>query len=253
MNYMPIIITLFAGLSTVIGALFVKRVRNTLISAFSLAFATGIMLMIALGELVPEAFEALGEIKTLLFFAFGVLLSLVLDVVLPHHHHHEQEAPGHYLEDCECVHDHDHEVSHSIIIALVLHNILEGFATGVTVATDIGLGITMAIGIAIHNIPIGTTLAVSVLSAGKERKNAIVSSVLVGLSQPLGALVGLLIFGSEVNAAVLAACMAIVAGIMVFISFDELWPAARKSGSRNLTIVALVIGICFIPITEMII
>lgn len=250
---MPIVITLIAGLSTVIGALFVKRVRNTWVSAFSLAFATGIMLMIALGELIPEAFEEIGELASLGFLAVGVLISLVLDVVLPHHHHHDQEAPGHYIEECECAHDHDHGVSHSIIIALVLHNILEGFATGVTVATDIGLGITMAIGIAIHNIPIGTTLAVSVISSGKKRANAIITSVLVGLSQPLGALVGLLIFGEAVNAAILTACMAIVAGIMVFISFDELWPAARKSGSRNLTIIALVIGICFIPITEMLI
>lgn len=251
MNISPIIVTLLAGLSTVIGALFVKRVRNTWISAFSLAFATGIMLMIALGELVPEAFEAIGEIKTLVFLAVGVFLSLILDVVFPHHHHHDEEAPGHYLEDCECVHDHDESLG--IIIALVLHNILEGFATGVTVATDIGLGITMAIGIAIHNIPIGTTLAVSIISSGKKRSNAIITSALVGLSQPLGALVGMTVFGVNVSSAVLAVCMAIVAGIMVFISFDELWPAARKSSSRNLTIVALVIGICFIPITEMII
>lgn len=248
---MPILVTLLAGLATVLGASFVKRVRNTKVSAFSLAFAAGIMLMIALGELVPEAFESLGEITSLVFLVIGALLSLVLDIVLPHHHHHEEEAPGHYIEDCECVHDHDD--ARGIIVALVLHNVLEGFATGVTVTTDIALGITMAIGIAIHNIPIGTTLAVSVMSAGKKRKDAIITATLVGLSQPFGALIGQLIFDGSVNEEILAVCMAIVAGIMVFISFDELWPAARKSGSRNLTIIALVIGICFIPVTEMLI
>lgn len=250
MSIAPIIVTSIAGLSTVIGAALIKRVRNTTVSACSLAFATGIMLMVALGELIPEAFEVLGETKVLVLFAAGACLSLVLDLVLPHHHEHDEkeEVPGHYLEDCECVHG--HELSHSIVIALVLHNVLEGFATGATVVSDFALGITMAIGIAIHNIPIGTTLAVSAISAGKSRGKALGMAALVGLSQPLGALVGLLCFGSSVSQVVLSVCMSIVAGILVFISFDELWPAAKKGGSRNITIIALIVGICFIPLTE---
>lgn len=247
-----ILVTLVAGLSTMVGALLVSHVRKNSFEVISLAFATGIMLMIAIGELIPEATEALGIPLTLVLFVAGALLSLVLDVVIPHHHHEDdddhEEEPGHYIDDCECAHG--ETISRGMIIALLLHNILEGLATGVTVVSDSRLGISMAIGIAIHNIPIGATLAISVRSAGGKRTKAILDSALVGLSQPLGALVGVLFFQGSSMGGILSACMAIVAGILVFISFDELWPAARLSGSRKLTIIALLIGICFIPITE---
>ena len=254
MNTFAVLVTLFAGLATVVGALFVKRVRNTALGAFSLSFATGIMLMVALGELFTEALEELGVVYALLCLVFGAMLSLILDIVIPHHHDHEDEheqVPGHYLNDCECAHE-DH-ISGGMIIALVLHNILEGLATGVAVVSNARLGINMAIGIAIHNIPIGTTLAVSMMSAHKTRSKALLAAALVGLSQPVGALLGTSIFSNVITAAVLAVCNATVAGILVFISFDELWPAARKSGSRNLTIAALLVGICFVPLTELLV
>lgn len=248
-----VLVTLIAGLSTVIGALLVSHVRKNTFEVVSLAFATGIMLMIAIGELLPEATEALGIPATLGLFVLGALLSLILDIVIPHHHHDDddddhEENPGHYIDDCECAHG--ETISHGMIIALLLHNIIEGLATGVTVVSDARLGMSMALGIALHNIPIGATLAISVRSAGGKRSKAILSSILVGLSQPIGALVGVLFFQGSAMDSVLCACMAVVAGILVFISFDELWPAARLSGSRKLTIIALLVGMCFIPLTE---
>lgn len=248
-----VLVTLIAGLSTVIGAVLVSKVRKNTFEVTSLAFATGIMLMIAIGELLPEATEVLGIPMTLALFVVGALLSLFLDIVIPHHHHdddddHEEEPAGHFIDDCECAHG--QTISKGMIIALLLHNVIEGLATGVTVVSDSRLGISMALGIALHNIPIGATLAISVRSAGGKRSKAIWDSALVGLSQPVGALVGVLFFQGSSMSGILSACMAIVAGILVFISFDELWPAARLSGSRKLTIIALLIGICFIPITE---
>ncbi len=249
MNYYAVLITLVAGSATILGALLVKHVRNTKFGAFSLSFATGIMLMVALGEMLPEAFETLPVIPAMLCLVFGSVLSLILDIILPHHHH--EEVPGHYLNDCECIHEnHVHE---GMIIALLLHNILEGLATGVAVVSNTRLGINMAIGIAIHNIPIGTTLAVSMLSADKTRGKTILAATLVGLSQPFGAILGISVFETVLSATVLAVCNAVVAGILVYISFDELWPAARKNGSRNLTIAALMTGICFVPLTELLI
>lgn len=254
MTLFAVWVTLVAGLATVVGALLVKRVRNTSFGAFSLSFATGIMLMVSLGEMLPEAMEKLAVIPGMLFLVFGSMLSLILDVVLPHHHHDEEdhdEVPGHYINDCECAHE--NHVHSSMIVALLLHNILEGLATGVAVVSNSRLGINMAIGIAIHNIPIGTTLAVSMLSAKKTKGETILAAMLVGLSQPLGAILGTAVPASVLSESFLAVCNAIVAGILVFISFDELWPAARKSGSRNLTISALMIGICFVPLTELLV
>lgn len=243
----PIIVALIAGLSTVLGAVLASRNKNKGVEAFSLAFAAGIMLMISLGEMIPESFEGLGVVPSLLFFVLGALISLALDLAFPHHHDDDEE-PGHYINECEC--SHSHVVSKGMVIALVLHNAIEGMAMGIAAQADLHLGISMALGIAIHNIPIGATLAVSVMSAGASIGQAVIKAVLVGLAQPLGAVVGVFLLGGAQADAVLCACMAVVAGILVFISFDELWPAARKSGSRNLTIAALLIGICFIPLSE---
>ncbi len=244
-----VIVPLFAGLATVLGAFLIGRKQHSDARPFSLAFATGIMLMIALGELMPESMEAIGIPLSLVLLVFGALISLVLDIILPHHHHDEEhEEPGHYIEECEC--SHGDSVSSGMIIALVLHNLIEGLANGTTVSSDFRLGITMAVGIAIHNIPIGSTLAISMTSAGRKKISAVLYATLVGLSQPLGALIGLLIFGGNMKPNVMAVCNSLVAGILVFISFDELWPAARNEGKRNISIFALLAGICFIPLTE---
>lgn len=248
-----ILVTLIAGLSTVIGAVLVSHVRKNTFEVVSLAFATGIMLMISIGELLPESMEVLGIPLTLLLFVAGALMSLLLDIIVPHHHDDDDdddhlEGPGHFIDECECTHS--ETISYGMIIALLLHNIIEGLATGVTVVSDARLGMSMALGIALHNIPIGATLAISVRSAGGKRSKAILASALVGLSQPVGAIIGVLFFQGNAMTGILSACMAIVAGILVFISFDELWPAARLSGSRKLTIFALLVGMCFIPLTE---
>lgn len=252
----PILVTAIAGLATVIGAILINPNKTSKLEACSLAFAAGIMLTISLGDLLPQAMEAVGIPLGLLFLIIGATLSLILDVLFPHHHDHDEgheleKEPGHYINVCEC--SHQHEISRGMIVALLLHNIIEGLATGVTVVSNTRLGINMAIGIALHNIPIGATLAVSVMSAGHNKSNAVLKSAIVGLAQPVGAFIGAVIFRGAISSSALSACMAIVAGILVFISFDEMWPAARSCGSRNLTIGALLVGICFIPLTEMLI
>lgn len=252
MNFFPVITTLCAGLATVFGALFVSNGENKKLQGFALAFATGIMLMIAIGELLPDSLESLGLVSSIVFMAIGILLSLFLDLVLPHHHDHDDDhdkQPGHYIDECECSH-HD-TVSKGMVIALLLHNIIEGFATGLTAVSDSRLGISMALGIALHNIPIGATLAISLMSAGKTKIRSMIDTTLIGLSQPLGAFIGLCMFGFSATSIILSYAMALVGGILIFIAFDELWPAARNSASRNLSIIALTFGLCFIPLTEL--
>ncbi len=241
------LVTLIAGLSTVLGALLTFKIKNKTFQSVSLAFATGIMLMIALGEMLPEAFEAIGTPFSLLFMTLGALISLILDLLFPHHHD-EDEEPGHYINECEC--SHSHTLSRGMVMALVLHNIIEGAATGLALETNLSLGVELALGIAIHNVPIGATLGVSLISAGENKGKAILKVILVSLSQALGAVFGLLAISGAEAQEVLKASMALVSGILIFIAFDELWPAARRDGSRKMTIISLLVGICFIPITE---
>lgn len=265
---MPVLVTAFAGLATVAGAALVvdRYSRKSKLVAASLGFATGVMLSIALGELLPEGVEigseAWGPIAgTLLpvgLFIAGALLSWGLDVLSPHEHHGHGEStcsegvvheePGHFIDPEFESHD-IAQAGKGMVVALLLHNIIEGMATGMTAAGDLRLGIGMAIAIALHNVPIGATLALPVGYGGSKSK-AILTALVVGLVQPLGALVEVLFFGSSGSPVVMGMLTSFVAGILVYISFDELWPAAQHSGGRSRSIAMLFLGICFMLVTE---
>ena len=127
-------------------------------------------------------------------------------------------------------------------IAIAIHNFPEGIATFVASLQDTSLGITIAIAIAIHNIPEGIAVSVPVYFATGSRKKAFLWSLMSGLAEPLGALVGFAILSAVMNHVVFGVLFAAVAGIMVFISLDELLPTAREYGEPHLSIYGLVAG-----------
>ena len=127
-------------------------------------------------------------------------------------------------------------------IAIAIHNFPEGIATFVASLQDASLGITIAVAIAIHNIPEGIAVSVPVYFATGSRKKAFLWSLMSGLSEPLGALVGFAILSAVMNNVVFGVLFAAVAGIMVFISLDELLPTAREYGEPHLSIYGLIAG-----------
>lgn len=127
-------------------------------------------------------------------------------------------------------------------IAIAIHNFPEGIATFVAALKDPSLGITIAVAIAIHNIPEGIAVSVPIYYATGDRKKAFKWSLLSGLSEPIGALVGFAILSAVMNDIVFGVLFASVAGIMVFISLDELLPTAREYGEPHLSIYGLVAG-----------
>lgn len=127
-------------------------------------------------------------------------------------------------------------------IAIAIHNFPEGIATFVAALKDPSLGITIALAIAIHNIPEGIAVSVPVYYATGNRKKAFLWSLLSGLSEPLGALVGFVVLSAVMNDVVFGVLFASVAGIMIFISLDELLPTAREYGEPHLSIYGLVAG-----------
>ena len=127
-------------------------------------------------------------------------------------------------------------------VAIAIHNFPEGIATFVAALKNPSLGITIAVAIAIHNIPEGIAVSVPVYFATGSRRKAFMWSLLSGLSEPLGALVGFLIFSTIMNDVVFGILFAAVAGIMVFISLDELLPTAREYGEPHLSIYGMVAG-----------
>ena len=134
-------------------------------------------------------------------------------------------------------------------IAIAIHNFPEGIATFVAGLKDPSLGITIAVAIAIHNIPEGIAVSVPIYYATGDRKKAFKWSLLSGLSEPLGALVGFAVLSAVMNDVVFGVLFASVAGIMVFISLDELLPTAREYGEPHLSIYGLVAGMAVMAVS----
>ena len=134
-------------------------------------------------------------------------------------------------------------------VAIAIHNFPEGIATFVAALKDPSLGITIAVAIAIHNIPEGIAVSVPVYYATGDRKKAFKWSLLSGLSEPLGALVGYLVLSTVMNDVIFGILFASVAGIMVFISLDELLPTAREYGEPHLSIYGMVAGMAVMAVS----
>ena len=134
-------------------------------------------------------------------------------------------------------------------LAIAIHNFPEGLATCVSALQDPTIAVPIVVAIAIHNIPEGIAVSVPIYQATGSRKKAFCYSFLSGLAEPIGALVGWVILRPFMNDAVFGILFAAVAGIMVFISFDELLPAAREYGEHHLSIYGLIAGMIIMAVS----
>lgn len=249
------LLTLLAGLSTGIGsalAFFANR-TNTRFLAGSLGFSAGVMIYVSFVELFASArldlARALGGARagslaaTAAFFGGMAVIALIDKLVPEADNPHEVKG----VEDMRRPrHDADSRrlLRTGVVTALVIaiHNFPEGLATFMTALRDPKIGLTIAIAIAIHNIPEGIAVSVPVFYATGDRKKAFLWSFLSGLTEPLGALTGYLVLRPFMTPTVAGATVAAVAGIMVFISLDELLPSAEKYGEHHLSIYGAVLG-----------
>jgi ZIP family zinc transporter len=127
-------------------------------------------------------------------------------------------------------------------LAIAIHNFPEGLATFMGALSDPTLGISIAVAIAIHNIPEGVAVSVPIYYATKNRKKAFWFSFTSGLAEPVGALIGYFILKNIFSDSTFGAIFAGVAGIMVYISFDELLPTAEEYGEHHIAIGGLIAG-----------
>ncbi|WP_430811305.1 MULTISPECIES: zinc transporter ZupT [unclassified Carboxylicivirga] len=254
-------LTLFAGLSTGIGsamAFFAKR-TNTRFLALSLGFSAGVMIYVSFVEIFMKAKntlianygEAPGTWYTVLAFFGGVIFIALIDKFIP-----SAENP-HELHSIEEMNRRSGQVKDKKLmrmgtftaLAIGIHNFPEGLATFTAALQDPNLGIAIAIAIAIHNIPEGIAVSVPVYFATGNRKKAFRLSFLSGLSEPIGALIGYLILMPFMTPLTFGIIFAGVAGIMVFISLDELLPSAREYGEHHLSIYGLFAGMAVMAIS----
>jgi ZIP family zinc transporter len=271
-------LTLFAGLATGIGGLiafFAKRTKTTFL-AFSLGFSAGVMVFISFTEILTEAGHLMQKSYssdtaawlTFLSFIAGIGLSAAIDKILPSEGNPhelkrvEQMNPGTRDPDKpECQGRKQHRGGHGprdrklmrigtfTAIAIGVHNFPEGIATFMSAMSDVTVGVSIAVAVAIHNIPEGIAVSVPVFYATGSKKKALMWSVLSGFSEPIGAIAGyfiLTLFNTDIS---LGYVFGMVAGIMVYISFDELLPAAHKYGKHHIAIYGLISGMIVIGLS----
>ncbi len=134
-------------------------------------------------------------------------------------------------------------------LAIAIHNFPEGLATFTAAITDPNLGIAIAVAIAIHNIPEGIAVSIPIYYATGSKKKAFWLSLSSGLAEPIGALIGYLLLMPFLGPTVFGILFAGVAGIMVFISLDELLPAAEEYGEHHLSIYGLIAGMAVMALS----
>ncbi len=257
MDFMTVLfafsLTVFAGLATGIGSalsLLTKKTSTKFLSV-ALGFSAGVMIYVSFVEIFVKAKNALvsalgektGSWATVGGFFFGIFLIALIDKLIPstenpHEVHTVEEMDG----ESESHKSNLMRMGLFTALAIAIHNFPEGLATFTAALSDPELGIPIALAIAIHNIPEGIAVAVPVYYATGSKMKAFKLSFVSGLSEPLGAVVGYILLYRFFNDAVFGFIFASVAGIMVYISLDELLPSAREYGEHHLSIYGLVAG-----------
>ncbi|HHT76597.1 MAG TPA: zinc transporter ZupT [Clostridiaceae bacterium] len=268
-------LTMFAGLSTGIGsflAFFTKK-SNTKFLAISLGFSAGVMIYVSMIEIFAKAqatlVTSLGQDKgawvTVIAFFGGMLLIGIIDKLVPssenpHELHSVEELneahpeTGHHAEQIE---RRKEAIKNKKLLrmgiftalAIAIHNFPEGLATFIAAMQEPEIAIPIAAAIAIHNIPEGVAVSVPIYYATGSKKKAFFYSFLSGLAEPVGALVGYLILMPFMSETLMGVVFALVAGIMVFISLDELLPSAQEYGEHHLSIYGLVAGMVVMAVS----
>lgn len=249
-------LTVFAGLATGVGSLMslLSKKFNPKFLAASLGFSAGVMIYVSMIEIFMKAKESLGAalgaktgyIYTTIAFFVGIGIIALIDKLIPNH---ENPHEMHNMElDCDenCVQKQNSKrlmrMGLFSALAIGIHNFPEGLATFMGGLTDPAMGISIAVAIAIHNIPEGIAVSVPIYYATRSRRKAFWLSFLSGVSEPVGALLGYFILRSIFSDTTFGLIFAGVAGIMVYISLDELLPTAEEYGEHHIAIGGLIAG-----------
>ncbi|EDP3642504.1 zinc transporter ZupT [Campylobacter jejuni] len=277
--FIAILLTLFAGFSTAIGSTiaFFSRKDDLRVLSLGLGFSAGVMIYISFMEILPTALKDFknhydshwAELLGLACFFGGILISLLIDKLIPEDvNPHEPKEDLSELKICPLPQKGQnppkfypgeklHQINTKALkrtgiftaLAIAIHNFPEGFATFISSLDNLTLGIAIAIAVAIHNIPEGLAVSLPIYHATGDKKKAFIYSALSGLAEPLGAFVGALILLPFIGDLTLAISFAVIAGIMVFISLDELLPAAKTYDKAHDSLYGLIAGMAIMALS----
>jgi ZIP family zinc transporter len=273
-----LLLSMMAGFSTWIGsiiAFFMYRPRRWLLSLI-LGFSAGVMVYISFAELLKTAIDQIGLTNANLGFFTGIILIALTDLVIPHEYKAER------VEDSPIASSLDISASKELgrrgfrwgapeaspgrkggrqqpdllragiltALGIAIHNFPEGLIVfSSAVGGDVKHGIVVAVAVALHNIPEGISVSLPVLAATGSRKRAFMYSFSAGVAEPIGAILGFLVLRPFLTPFVLSLLLAFAAGIMVYISLDELLPAAHEYGASHIAITGIGVGMLVMAVS----
>jgi len=261
-----VMLSLMAGLGTGLGGLIaIIRIPGKRAFGFLMGVTAGVMITLAFLELVNRAWEQSGFLTATIGFGLGAILMFLIDVLIPHMRFGEAETDGDEINEKAISeqgfgfrrqqhrqvhhrnHIHDHQLLKTgvlIAIGITIHNIPEGIAVGAGYIHQPRFGMFIALAILLHNIPEGIATALPLCCSGVWRWDAFRTSLLSGLSEPIGALIAALLLSNFQS--LVPGALAFAGGVMVFITLDELIPVARQYGHQHFTAMGIITGAIFI-------
>jgi len=227
-----IVQSVIAGLATVIGAAIALVVGkpSPRMTALLLGFASGVMLFVVAIDLLPHALDA-GRTRTAIGLILGILGCKLCDLVLAKT---LRNSPSLYGKR-----RHFFRLGLMVALGIALHDLPEGLAIGAGFASSGAIGTSLAIAIGLHNIPEGLSVAVPLSLGGASKGKIIGLCLLISLVTPLGAIIGTMV--SSISPVFIGLMLAYAAGAMTYVVADELIPTSYEL-SRSMSILGLAIG-----------
>lgn len=247
-------LTTIVGLSMGLGSLlsFIVKETNKRFLAIALSFSAGIMIYVSFMAILPEGMELIegyfgehGKFIALAGFFGGMFITAIIEKLV---HKYGGHYHGHYGHD----HDHDNDNCENgehlsklglmSAVAIAIHNLPEGLAIFTAGLKDISVSVPIAAAVILHNIPLSIAISVPIYYSTGSKKKAFLYSLFVGFCQPLGAIIGYLILSNFFNDLVFGILFSIVAGIMIFVSLDELLPSSQKYEDHHISVYGAIVG-----------
>jgi ZIP family zinc transporter len=241
--FIPILLSAIAGSATGLGSLLViafGKIEDRIVGFF-MGFAGGVMLIVSFLELFTEALTLLNSVQATFAFAVGTIVMMVIDLTLPHIEFGEWEEG--------VKNPHLFKSGLVIAIGMSLHNLPEGMVVSAGFEHFPRLGILVSVMICLHNIPEGIATTIPLIRSGVNKWRAVGLSFLSGMMEPLGALIGTLLFGILGGGTLIIGYgLAFASGVMTYVTIDELIPVAHEYCSmpyKHVVSSGLLVGIIF--------
>lgn len=247
-------VTLLAGLATVLGGIlvvFFKQPSYRFLS-FGLAFSAGAMIYVSLTEILNKSIHSfslafddkMGYAFGTLSLLLGVILVLILDLCIPNPHETIENQSVQGINQQQLL-----RTGLLTLFAITAHNLPEGLATFFATLESPALGAPLAVAIGIHNIPEGIAIALPVYMATQKKSAALIASLVSGLAEPLGAMLGYFLLAPYLSFSVYGTVFGIIGGVMVYLAIDELLPTAKKYAQGHETVYGLVTGMACLALS----